>query len=79
MKQYQKNKVCPFITVKHSIHYGIYLLAGDDEYSYLCHLNGGPAMGGQQRNSIPGGANTPCSLEYAVEQCSLYKTKTEGK
>ena len=64
-------KICPFIRTNESLHSGIYMLAGDDEITYLCGVDGGIARGGQLRRSIPRGASTPCSLEYA-KTCSLY-------
>lgn len=77
MEQSQKNlektveNECPFVRVKNSLHFGVYMLAGEDETSYECGIDGGIARGGNIRRSIPGGASTPCSMEYA-ETCHLY-------
>ena len=66
--------LCPFVRKKESLHFGVYMLAGDDEISYLCGVDGGIARGGEQRVSTPGGARTPCSIKYA-QTCPLYKSQ----
>ena len=66
--------LCPFVRKKENLHFGVYMLAGDDERTYLCGVDGGIARGGQKRKSIPFGASTPCSIEYA-QTCPLYKSK----
>jgi len=70
-------KNCPFVCEKPGLHQGIYMLAGDDEVSYICGINGSSARGGNQRNSIPGGANTPCSMEY-TKNCQIYQKNIQG-
>ena len=65
---------CPFTRVRTSLHFGIYMLAGEDKISYHCGIDGGISRGGNIRRSIPGGASTPCSMKYA-ETCPLYAQK----
>lgn len=48
---------CPFTELKESIYYGIYMLTGDDQVSYICSLNGLSANGGKMRTSIPWRSN----------------------
>jgi len=83
MKPEQKNlekraeKECPFVETKTSLHYGIYLLVGDDETSYECSIDGGIARGGNLRTSISGGVSTPCTMKYA-KTCPLYIEHVKG-
>ena len=69
---------CPFVRVKNSLHFGIYMLAGEDETSYECSIDGGIARGGDIRRSIPFGASTPCNKEYA-KTCPLYNEHSKGQ
>lgn len=50
-------------------------LAGEDRLSgYRCAKDFGPARGGiQSPNGLPE-ARTPCSLDFAVKNCPVYKT-----
>lgn len=64
-------KECPFVKMIKSLHFGVYMLAGNDEISYICSVDNGTAKGGEQRISIPSNTSTPCNMEYA-KSCMLY-------
>lgn len=83
MKQDQQNlektveKECPFVKIKRSLHFGVYMLTGDDEVSYECSIDRGIARGGNIRRCVPFGASSPCNTEYA-ETCPLYIEYVKG-
>lgn len=50
-------------------------LAGEDRLlGYKCAKDFGPAKGGIQSTNGLSEARTPCSLDFAVEKCAVYKT-----
>ena len=63
--------ICPHTVEKVNSSFGVFALTGDD-LTYHCSVNGSTAKGGEIRTSIPGGARTPCNIEFA-EQCSVYR------
>lgn len=65
--------VCP-LTVE--VAYGPRsILAGEDRISvYKCAKDFGPARGGIQSANGLSAAGTPCSLDFAVDECPIYKT-----
>ena len=68
-----RRPVCP-LTVEVSYAPRSLLACEEGLSGYKCAKDLGPARGGVQGENEKSAARTPCSLDFAVNECPVYKT-----